>query len=187
MIQPSTSEIPSTRQLKDLPLRALVALAARVGRRVEPWARPGDRSFIDEALDIAERFARGDREAAASAAQVATIVGSRASKAYREGHDLAEAEFDSAGAFRASAAATAAAYIAHAVHIAADSSDGEVPRAVHAAVRVASYIDRRIGAAAIADFERVREQDLGQFPDVGEVIEPGEGGPFGPLWPVAVS
>ena len=183
MIRMSTSEIPNAQQLSHLPLRALAAVAARVGRRVESRARPADRKVLDEAIGVAERFARGERGLAEVANRAAAIAGDRASEASREGHDLAEAGTDSASYFRASAAATSAAYVAHAIHLADDTNVGDVPRVVQAAVRVASYVDRRVAAATVADFERLREQATEAFPELGPAVDVGEDGPLGTLWP----
>ncbi|HMB07423.1 MAG TPA: hypothetical protein VKP69_27285, partial [Isosphaeraceae bacterium] len=57
------------------------------------------------------------------------------------------------------------------------------PHAAHAAARAATYIDRRIHHAAAADLRRLLALDLGSFPELGAVIDPGEDGPLGPLWP----
>lgn len=184
MIQQKMAEIPTVQQLAGLPAHALVALAARATRRVVPRARLRDRPAIDEALGIAERFARGDLGLAEAATAAASAAGERASEAHREGHESADTGSDSAAAFHASAAATSAAYVAHAVQIAAEGHDGDIPRVVHAAIQAACYVDRRAVVATAADYLRLLDRNLGQGPEPGPIVDPGEDGPLGPLWTI---
>ena len=75
-------ELPdfTVEHLKKLPLRAIVAFAARCARRVEPLAqlpeghpgREGRRTAVDAALRLAESFSRG--EACPSAESVIQAV-----------------------------------------------------------------------------------------------------------------
>jgi hypothetical protein len=40
-----------------------------------------------------------------------------------------------------------------------------------------------LDAAARADYDRLRELNLGVYPELGQPIDPMENGPLGPLWP----
>jgi hypothetical protein len=40
-----------------------------------------------------------------------------------------------------------------------------------------------VAAAVHADFEKLRGQGLGRFPELGEPLDPSADGPLGPLWP----
>ena len=98
-------------QLKVLPLRAIVAFAARCARRVEPLAqlpegdarRESRRTAVDAALRMAEAFARGT-DAPPDESVVAAIDATR------------DAGDESAGSSAVSAAAQAAHAAASAWH-----------------------------------------------------------------------
>src|SRR5690242_13983052 len=89
-------------ELRKLPRRAIVAFAARAARRVRPLYRPPSghpdtqrhRAAVDAAIQIAEKYARGEEIADADAAYTA---------------DVAAAADDAARAARAAAADAAAA------------------------------------------------------------------------------
>ncbi|MGE5756370.1 MAG: hypothetical protein ACM35G_11775 [Planctomycetaceae bacterium] len=131
-----------------------------------------------EAIALAERFARGRDVLAADAARAAARAGACAAKAGALADRAADAEADPSASYRAVAANTAAAHAAQTIVTASGA-----PNAAHAAARAATYIDRRIHDATAADLRQLLELDLGRFPELGAVIDPGEDGPLGPLWP----
>ena len=166
-------------RLNRLPLRALAAFAARCARRVETSSWLWGCADASEAVALAERFARGQHDVlAADAARAAARAGACAAKAEALAGRAADADVDPAASSRAVAAHTAAAHAAQTVVTASGAPD-----AAHAAARAATSIDRRIHDAAAADLRRLLALDLGRFPKLGGVIDPGEDGPLGPLWP----
>jgi len=166
-------------RLDRLPCRALAAFAARCARRVEAASRLWGCADASEAIALAERFARGQHDVlAADAARAAARAGACAAKAEALATRAADADVDPSASYRAVAANTAAAHAAQTIVTASGA-----PNAAHAAVRAATYIDRRIHDAAAADLRRILALDLGSFPELGGVIDPGEDGPLGPLWP----
>lgn len=177
--------LPSKDDLARLPLRALVALAARTARRVESYARPGSQAATADALDVAERFARGEALEPASAAQAASRAGASAYEVYADAHRLADATADANSAFRASAATTAAAQAANAV-AAASSGPGAaygpaVASAASSAARAAAHVDKSVTAPVAADYQKLLDLGLGTFPEMGKPIDPAVNGPLGPL------
>jgi hypothetical protein len=166
-------------RLNRLPRRALAAFAARCAWRVETSSRLWGCADASEAIALAERFARGQQDVfAADAARAAARAGACAAKADALAARAADADVDPSASYRAVAANTAAAHAAQTIVTASGA-----PNAARAAARAASYIDRRIHDAAAADLRRLLALDLGSFPELGAVIDPGEDGPLGPLWP----
>ena len=166
-------------RLNRLPRRALAAFAARCARRVETSSWLWGCADASEAIALAERFARGQQDVLnADAARAAARAGACAAKADALAARAADADVDPSASYRAVAANTAAAHAAQTIVTASGA-----PNAAHAAARAASYIDRRIHDAAAADLRRLLALDLGSFPELGAVIDPGEEGPLGPLWP----
>ncbi len=122
---------------------------------------------------------RGQQDVlAGDAARAVARAGACAAKADALAARAADADADPSVSSRAVAANTAAAYAAQTIVTASGA-----PNAARAAARAASYIDRRIHDAAGADLRRLLALDLGSFPELGAVIDPGEDGPLGPLWP----
>ena len=122
---------------------------------------------------------RGQQDVlAADAARAAARAGACAAKADALAARAADADVDPSASYRAVAANTAAAHAAQTIVTASGA-----PNAAHAAARAATYIDRRIHDAAAADLRRLLALDLGSFPELGAVIDPGEDGPLGTLWP----
>lgn len=191
--------------LKRLPLRAIVAFAARCARRVEPLAqRPeGDpererhRACIESALRMAEDFAR--RTAAPDPEVIAAIDA------------IASAPGGSAVGRGATAAAAAAAHAADSAWHALDVREGEPHRpplgggegdraligaiervtvdlaaldaftAAVEAYNASGYRNEEFVAAALNDYDRLLRMDLGRHLEPGEPIDPSPSGPLGPL------
>jgi hypothetical protein len=144
-------------RLRTLPLRAIVAFAARCARRVELLGRSLvvlDRSAIHNAIEIAEVFARGEigKFAAVGAADAATARAARAADAA-----LTVGSADDAASYSARAAAAA----------------GAASYAAYGAAR----------ATARSDIQQLVALHLGQPGELGNPIDPSEAGPLGPLWP----
>jgi hypothetical protein len=189
--------------LKALPLRAIVAFAARCARRVEPLAqlpegdpqRESRRQAIEAALRLADSFARGTDEPPDESV-VAAIDASR-----------------EAGAEPSAAAASA---IAQAAHAAASAwrAGSRVARECGAPGKRATEAGRALGTvtritadlaavnaftatgdafvsvgcrnevfvdAALSDYRKLVRLNLGRYPEVGDPVDPSPGGPLGPL------
>ncbi len=191
--------------LKRLPLRAIVALATRCARRVERLAALPDghpdaarvKAAVDEAMRVAETFARG--EPCSSAEQAVAAI--------EAVHDAASGEIIRENAFAAivravHASATAARAVAEehepAEHrimgghgnqplapVAGISADlaamGAFTAALNAAEAVGSTDEFTRWAAE--DFRKLQELKLGHYPEAGDPVDPSPAGPLGPLWP----
>ncbi len=191
--------------LKTLPLRAIVALAVRCARRVERLASLPDghpdaasvKAAADEALRVAETFARG--EPCPSAEQ--------AVEAIEAVHDAASGEIIRENAYASivraiHAAATAARAVAEEhepgerllmgghgnprlASVAGISADlaamGAFTAALNAAEAVGSTDEFTRWAAE--DFRKLQKLKLGEYPEAGDPIDPSPAGPLGPLWP----
>jgi hypothetical protein len=159
-------------RLKALPLRAIVAFAARCARRVQPLTSSlpeHGRDAVERAIQVAEGFACGDdlTGAAARAADVA-----------------ADAWADADAADAAADAARAAANAARAAAWAADADAATAARAADAADAAADAARAAADAAADAlDLNRLIALNLGRPGTRGSPIDPSEAGPLGPLWP----
>jgi hypothetical protein len=190
--------------LKGLPLRAIVAFAARCARRVEPLAqlpeghpqRESRRGAVEAALRMAEAFARG-ADAPPDESVVAAVDASR----------------DAGGELACVNAASAAAQAAHAAASAwhaesQEAEEGEPPRrhtaeaqkflgglthvtadlaalnaftaAADACVSVGYRNEDFIGAA-LHDYETLVRLKLGRYPELGDPVDPSPGGPLGRL------
>jgi hypothetical protein len=179
--------------LKKLPLRAIVALAARCARRVEPQALlPDDhphrdrcRKAVADAIGLAESFAKGLPCAALEAAV----------------REVDQCRTDAAGDFVRESAMGAAVMAAHAAAAAvhALALRGEPPEphslgsakpspfpqlaeftadlAAREAFLAASEAVGALGhtnafvASAVEDYQKLLRLDLGSFPDAGKPID----------------
>ncbi len=190
--------------LKKLPLRAIVALAVRCARRVEPLALPPDdhperenlRSAVVEALRVAEDFARGLPCPAIESAVRAVEAGQAAVQG-----DLSRENAYAAVVQAAHAAATALDALAlraepeerrlisgdppprpfpHLADLSADMAAlGAFTTAMDAARAIASADDFTESAAE--DYRKLLGLQLGQYPEAGQPIDPSPDGPLGPL------
>jgi len=194
--------------LKKLPLRAIVAFAARCARRVERLALPPDdhsekekwSAAVAEALRVAEDFARGLPCPTIESAVRAVEAG----QASLQGDLLRENAY--AAVVRAAHAAATAIHaiavreepeerrlvsggppfhpLSHLADLSADlAALGAYTAAVDAADAVATSSDFTVWAAE--DYRKLLELKLGRFPEAGQPIDPSPEGPLGPLWPGA--
>jgi hypothetical protein len=192
--------------MKKLPLRAIVAFAARCARRVEDRALPpGDHpekerwaAAIAEALSVAEDFARG--------LPCPTIES--AVRAVEQGQAAAAGDIRRENAHAAVVRAVHAAACAietlevrdepeekrlvspgpplhplgHLADLTADlAALGAYTAAVDAAQAVASTDEFTTWAAE--DYRKLLKLGLGRYPEAGQPIDPSPDGPLGPLWP----
>jgi hypothetical protein len=190
-------------ELANLPLRAIVAFAARCARRVRPLAAslPEDsRVAIDQAITVAEAFARGDKAVGAAVTAGAAVGAARGA----EIDGVTETAVGAAWAAAQAAEAVQAAKAAEAFGAAADNNFavqaaeaadqtarcaalavGNATLAVRSAAlavkAIASVTDR--DHAILADIEQIIAFRLGEPGTLGSPIDPSEAGPLGPLWP----
>jgi hypothetical protein len=195
----------SADDMKKLPLRAIVAFAARCARRVEGLALPPNdhperercTSAVAEALRVAEDFARGLPCPTIESAVAAVESGQAAA----QGEIIRENAY--AAVVRAShAAATAIHAVAEReappdrplisglptkplAHLADVSADLAAQGAFLAATDAAEAQRSTDGFTkrAAADYRKLLELKLGQYPEAGQPIDPSPKGPLGPLWP----
>ena len=189
--------------LKKLPLRAIVAFAARCARRVEHQALlPDDhtahekrKTAVAAAICLAEDFARNS-QCTSCESVIRSVEKSRA---------VAEGEFvrDIAMAAVVQAARAAGAGLrvlqlraepeeSHMFgaakpnpfpHLAAVTADLAAREAFTAAMEAAAatgHADDFINAG-VADYEKLLRLDLGSYPQAGQPIDPSPTGPLGPL------
>jgi hypothetical protein len=193
----------STEDLKKLPLRAIVALAARCARRVEYRSllpeghqdRDRCRTAIDGAIRLAEDFARGspcrdvptvirDVEACRVIAQGEylreTAVGavvwtSHAAAAAMESLGLrdAPAEVDLMGTRQPNSSPQLA-------NVGADLAARDAFTAAVDAAVAAGFGDEFI-KRSMQDYQTLLKLKLGLYPDAGQPIDPSPAGPLGAL------
>jgi hypothetical protein len=185
-------EIPSKEELKQIPLRALVAYAARCARRLHLLfdARivdPEYRANVEQPIQIAERFARGDVGSGDAAWQSAMAAGDAAvaaAKAIGDGdlEAVANASLEAAKTAMAALEADLAGKTEHSGY--ADAIERVVALGSAEAAWAAVAVWATAVAAAWADYEKLLNLDLGAFPELGQPIDPSESGQLGPLWPV---
>jgi hypothetical protein len=182
---------------KKLPLRAIVAFAARCARRVEQIAIPPDdhpehehkrcRSAIRDAIQLAEDFAR----ALPCTSWESVIPAIEASR------DPARRDLMREAAIGAVVhAAYAAATVLHAVALRGEPEErhlfGPPTRplahladvtAEQAALDASSAVGYSDGfiKGAVGDQGRLLSLNLGSYPRVGQPIDPSTNGPLGPL------
>ena len=193
----------STEDLKKLPLRAIVALAARCARRVEslsllPDAHPDRdrcRTAIDGAIRLAEDFARGspcrdvptvirDVEACRAIAQGeyvrdtavgAVVWASHAAAAAMEGLGLRDepAEVNLMGTRLPN-------LFPQLANVAADLAARDAFTAAVDAAVAACFGDEFI-KGTMQDYQSLLKLGLGRYPEAGQTIDPSPDGPLGQL------
>jgi len=203
--------LPTEEELKALPLRAIVALAARCARRVQPLFNSRYAELIravDEAIAVAENVASGkpvvraDRSAVAARGVAGLANSSRwnareaAGSSEENGFDAAQNAADAAA--DAAYAADAVALIDLSMVLAHERYDvPAVDRDVYSyithiansgiedGVGAAAYVQAAdaLAAATRADYERLRSTPRQVFPKLGNPVDLGEKGPLGKLWP----
>lgn len=192
--------------LRRLPLRAIVAFAARCSRRVEELARLPEADPESESL----------KQAVEAALRMAEGVASGATPAFV---DLVVEELDASrsvagGGLRSREAATAVSETAHAAAsvwhvIRAEEPDKNKPpeikipearkflgqlsvatadiaalnafSAALEAYEAVGYHSKEFVTAARKDYETLIRLDLGDYPEPGSAIDPSPAGPLGPL------
>src|SRR5271157_4842354 len=190
-------------QLAKLPLRAIVAFAVRCARRVQPLGRvltEYRQVEVDDAIAIAEGFARGGKavHAAGAAARAVDAARAAAAKAAADSDwvDADDAEAAAAWADATARAADAAACAARAANAAraadiaaadaaaarADADADAAEDTAHAAWNTGRAASR---TAARGDLQQLLALELGRPGTLGKPIDPAEDGPLGPLWPNA--
>ncbi len=190
--------------LKKLPLRAIVAFAARCARRVESISQlPADhpqrearRVAIDNAIRLAEDISRGSACASIEPV-VRALDATRAISGVGIGCECA-----AAAAAAARTAATvwlvlnpgesdrdpdrwtrtpeARSYLCHLANVTADIVAMDAFTAAVEAADAVAYSDDFM-RGAIHDYERLLGLHLGTYPQAGQPIDPSPDGPLGPL------
>ena len=195
----------TTEDLKKLPLRAIVAFAARCARRVESLSQfPADhpqrearRVAIDNAIRLAEEISRGS-----ACASVEPVVQALDSTQAISGNGIA---CECAAAAVAAAARTAAtvwlalnrgegdrdtkrwtntpearSYLSHLADVTAEVVALDAFTAAVEAADAVAHDDSFI-RGAVHDYERLLGLHLGNYPEPGQPIDPSPDGPLGPL------
>jgi hypothetical protein len=190
--------------LKALPLRAIVAFAARCARRVEPLAqlpegdpqRESRRGAVAAALKMAEEFAKGTDAppdesvvaaidasqdpgagpAGAAAASAVAQAAHAAASAWHAGPQLAE-ERTPPGEHTTEARKSLGAL----AHVTADlAAMNAFTAAANACVSV-GYRNEDFVSSALSDYNTLVHLKLGRYPEPGAPVDPSPGGPLGPL------
>jgi hypothetical protein len=187
---------------KKLPLRAIVAFAARCARRVDHLASPPDdhpdknrcRSAAASAIRLAEDFANGAPcSSAESVVQELEEVRAVANCDFLHDSALATcvmAARATANALRAldlagepakshSAGSSNPDRISHLAGVEADLAARAAFTAAFEAVAAERHSDA-FTSAAIEDYEKLLRLDLGSYPAAGKPIDPSSRGPLGP-------
>jgi hypothetical protein len=192
--------------LKKLPLRAIVAFAARCARRVEHLAqlpegdprRESNRCAVEAALHMAEEFAKG-ADGPPDESVVAAVDASRGVPGGPAGSEDA-----AAAAAEACHAAASAWHLTSNIgagkddppelkkeevrrilgtlsHVTADLATLNAFTAAATAYRSAGCHNEDFVRAALNDYNALLRLQLGRYPEVGEPVDPSPLGPLGPL------
>lgn len=164
-------------ELRELPMQAMLALAARAVRRVQHLYRTAsddpDRAsctaHVDNAIAFAEAVANGMSKLTPGADLIEQLAEDAAGRAFPGAGPVAKAAAHLAAAGRA-------------------ALEGDAERTVFQCFEALSGTRRLIGspdaqAAARADFDRLRGLDLGNPMEVGKPVDASAGGPLGPIAP----
>jgi hypothetical protein len=191
--------------LKKLPLRAIVAFAARCAQRVESLAqlppdhpqREARRLAIENAIRLAEDVARSSTCASVEAV-VRAVDATRAISA--EGIACENSAAAAAAAARTAASVwfalnpvesdrdkdrwehtpEARNYVSHLQSVSADLVAMDAFTAAVEAADAVAYSDEFM-RGAVHDYETLLGLKLGTYPEAGQPIDPSPGGPLGPL------
>ncbi len=176
------------RDLARLPYRAMVAFAVRCARRIRPLFKspdPLEEEVLDAALAVAESFAKR---------RVAKDFSHKANHAAQAASEIAKAasgspeKVDFSAAQAAAFAAQASAMAHNATRNSASDSEARQGRAVaissaYYIYNIAATISPETAAGALDDLRRLLPVKPKQPGTLGSLIDPGERGPLGPLWP----
>lgn len=169
-------------KLQILPLRAVVALAVRSGRRIQPlysnWSRAASDHVraVDEALSFTEAFANAaeiDETVSLQIGEAAYAAAAKAAAAARIDHDSAAQLASYAGASAHGAADTAA-------EAAIDPSAARISASY--AIKAAINAIDEAAVAAERDYERLVDLELGHSEELGQPVDATPSGPLGPYW-----
>jgi hypothetical protein len=201
-------ELPdfTVEHLKQLPLRAIVAFAARCARRVEHVAqvpegdpeRESRQDAIGAALRMAEGFAGGAgtppdpsvveaidaiRTASGGALCCRNATAAAAAAAHAAASAWHALETREAERYKPLEGSTADArgFIGALEHVAVDLAALDAFTAAAEANAAVGYRNEEFVAAALGDYDRLRGLNLGSYPELGEPIDPSPGGPLGRL------
>lgn len=192
--------------LKQLPLRAMVAFAARCARRVEPLAqlpegdpgRESRRAALDAALRLAEEFAAG-AETPPDPSVVAGLDAILASPG--DPITSRDATASASAAAHAAASAWRAVGVQEIEHfkefgwrppedvelldtlkdVSIEIAALDAYTAAEAALDAVGYRNEDFVTDAITDYNRLLRLNLGRYPNVGVPTDPSPAGPLGPL------
>jgi hypothetical protein len=192
--------------VKQLPLRAIVAFAARCARRVEhlaqlPEGHPGRerrRAAVEAALGMAEGFASGAAASpeesvveaidASRAAGGASLVGENAVAAVAEAAHAAATAWQAIGSrvleqYRPLAGMTTETrkVLGSLEQVTTELVALDAFTAVAEAHGCVGYHNERFVAAVLGDYDRLLHLKLGRYPEQGGPIDPSPGGPLGPF------
>lgn len=178
--------LPRVDELIALPIRSQVAFAARCAQRVHHLFKldgPGDRNaelLVERAVQSAEYFATGriSLEVANADNEVLDMVRSLANRG----------EYGKNAAPRAGFSACYAAQAAHRARRDPSPVGEYAEAAARLMIEAVSIAPPGREDAAIrasrGDFEKLAALMSGQSSELGDLIDTGEDGPLGPLWPV---
>jgi hypothetical protein len=181
-------------KLKVLPLRAIVAFAARCGRRVERLAqlpegnpqRESRRQAIEAALRMAESYAKGtdthpDESVVAAMDAIRDAGGELAGAAATSA--IAQAAHAAASAWHAGpkAAAEEGRAPGPLARITADIAALNAFTAAAEAFVSVGYRNEDFVDAALKDYDELVRLGLGRYPEQGDPVDPSPDGPLGPL------
>ncbi len=193
-------------KLKKLPVRAIVALAARCARRVEPLAQLPEghpahevrRQAVEAALDMVDRFAKGDPCPHPDPIVRAVDVSRRTAGGGDRSELAAGAVAEAAHAVGAACLAYDPAEPARIRHVFDETNEvRKVHRRTHDAMLDLAALSAFTAAAdgvaacglhsdtyafaALRDYDTLLRLDLGEYPALGEPVDPSPHGPLGPL------
>ncbi len=172
-----------TLQLRQLPLRAIVAFATRCARRAEAVLKAKDEDARDksileavaEAIASAEGYANGDAASACAESAHKAMMAATACVGTQGEDGLPE--FMHGDVVNAAYNAASTALFAR-----QNDGSGTLTCAVNAFER-ANCAHPACHLFATDDLRRLLTSSLGQYPDLGSPIDARENGPLGPLWP----
>ena len=190
--------------LKALPLRAIVAFAARCARRVESLAqlpegnplRESRREALEAALLMAESFARGTGaplDESVVAAIDASLDAGGESTGGAAAAAVAQAAHAAASAWHAGAQVTeenrapgkhtaeAGRFLGALTHMTADLAALNAFSAAADAFVSVGYRNEDFVDSALSDYATLVRLKLGRYPEPGAPVDPSPGGPLGPL------
>lgn len=174
--------------LKQLPIRAMLAYAARCARRAQPQFKlsPKHRDAaackkaVESSIRLAEVFVAGGEIDRQVVAQIEEIMVHALMAVSAEGETEKTAAYAATAAYAVISATSAALEIEDAV----DPTEyaNRVLDACVTATESAISTDAAVERAARLDWEMLHRMRLGKYPDLGEPINPAESGILGPLY-----